>query len=362
MGQRAERRGTTRRRTLRLLALVGLGAALVIEASVAAPYLERAVAALDAPDLRYVALAVLAELLSMVAFARVQRDMLFAGGTRVPMHRMVALTYAANALSVTLPGGTAVASGYTFKRLRSWGATVAAAGFTLVASGILSTVSFASLAIAAALLAGSSASGSVLVIGGAAAAVIGLIVARRHHPADVFLRLAGHALQAVNRIMRRAPETGLDGLRRTVGDLSTIKPRSRDWLAGLASAELNWVADLGCLIACSYAIGAHRSSLLLLTIAYLAGKTASNLTLLPGGLGVVDAAMILTLTAGGVSTVTATAAVLLYRLISFALVVALGWLAWGATGVAERRHTSRSTQQVAALSAETPAYQPAAAG
>jgi hypothetical protein len=71
--------------------------------------------------------------------------------------------------------------------------------------------------------------------------------------------------------------------------------------------------------------------------------------------------MILTLTAGGVSTVTATAAVLLYRLISFALVVALGWLAWGATGVAERRHTSQSTQQVAALSAETPAYQPAAA-
>ena len=76
---------------------------------------------------------------------------------------------------------------------------------------------------------------------------------------------------------------------------------------------------------------------MLVTAAYVAGTGAASLSLLPGGLGVMDAAMIFALTQGGVSTVSATAAVLLYRLISFALVVALGWLVWGATWLTERR-------------------------
>ena len=328
-------------RRVKVVALVILGALLVVEAAFAAPYIARAMAVLDAPDLRYVLLAVLAEVVSMGSFARVQRRMLFAGGARVPMRRMIGLTYAANAVSVSLPGGTALASGYTFKRLRSWGATVPAAGFTLLASGILSALSFALLAVASALLAGGSALSSVAVIAAAAAAGIVVIFVRRHHGTDVIARLAARALRRANRIMRRAPETGLAGLRTAMSELAEIRPRSRDWLAGLGFAELNWVADLACLVACCYAVNAHRSSVLLLTVAYLAGMGASSLSLLPGGLGVVDAAMIFTLTQGGVSTVSATAAVLLYRLISFALVVALGWLVWGATGLAERRAKRR---------------------
>jgi uncharacterized protein (TIRG00374 family) len=53
--------------------------------------------------------------------------------------------------------------------------------------------------------------------------------------------------------------------------------------------------------------------------------------LVPGGLGIVDAAMIFALTQGGVSTLSAAAAVLLYRLISVVLLVALGWLIWAIT-------------------------------
>jgi uncharacterized protein (TIRG00374 family) len=336
----AENGAAARRAKWKLLAFVLLGALLVAEVVLVAPYLERAWSALDRPDLRWLALGVVTELMSMGAFARVQRRMLSAGGARVPMRRMAALTYAANALSVSIPAGTALSSGYVFKRLRTWGATVPAAGFTIVASGLLSTLSFALLAVVCAVWAGNGGLGSLLVVAGAVMIVIAAQTTRRHRKPDLLIRIADRATVRANRIMHRAPEAGLAALHRVLADLSAIKPRNRDWLAGLGFAELNWVADLACLAACCHAVGANGSSLLLVMVAYIAGMSTSGLSVLPGGLGVVDAAMIFALTQGGVSTVHATAGVLLYRLISFALVVALGWLIWGATWIADRRRTA----------------------
>lgn len=325
------------RPTWKVLALVVVGAITVAEIVLAAPYLDRAMSALDRPDLRWLSLALGAELMSIGAFAHVQRRMLAAGGARVPMCRMAALTYAANAVSRTFPGGPALSSGYVFKRLRSWGASVPAAGFTLLASGVLSTLSFAMLAVVGAALAGNGGLSSVLVIAGAAVVAIGALIIHRHHKPDLLIRVASRGLARANRIVHRAPEAGLAALQRVARELSAIKPRNRDWLAGFGFAGLNWIADLVCLLACCHAVGANGSSLALVTVAFIAGMSTSSLSLLPGGLGVVDAAMIIALTQGGVSTVPATAAVLLYRLISFALVVALGWLVWGATWLAEHR-------------------------
>jgi uncharacterized protein (TIRG00374 family) len=333
-------RSAARRRRWKLLAFSALAALLVVEIVLVLPYLGRAMTSLEQPDLRWVGLAVLTELMSMGAFAHVQRRMLSVGGARVRMCRMAALTYAANAVSVTFPGGTALSSGYVYKRLRSWGATVPAAGFTILASGVLSTLSFALLAVVCAVLAGNGGLGSLLVVAGVVVAAVAAWLVQRHHKPDLLVRVADRALIRANRVFHRAPEAGIAGLHRVVRDLSAIKPRNRDWLAGLGFAGLNWVADLACLIACCQAVGATGSSLVLVMVAYIAGMSTSGLSLMPGGLGVVDAAMIFALTQGGVSTVSATAGVLLYRLISFALVVALGWLVWGATWLAERRQSA----------------------
>ncbi|MDT4982594.1 MAG: putative heme transporter [Pseudonocardiales bacterium] len=332
-----EKTATSRRTKWKVLAFGVMGTITVVEIVLAAPYLDRAISALDRPDLRWLALALVAQLMSLGAFAHVQRRMLSAGGARVPMRRMAALTYAANAVSRTLPGGPALSSGYVFKRLRSWGATVPAAGFTILASGVLSTLSFALLAVIGAVLAGNGGLSSLLIVAGAIVMTVAVLMARRHHKPDLLVRVASRSLVRANRIAHRAPEAGLAALHRVAGELSAIKPRNRDWLAGFGFAGLNWIADLACLLACCHAVGASGSSLALVTVAFLAGMSASSLSLLPGGLGVVDAAMIIALTQGGVSTVPATAAVLLYRLISFALIVALGWLVWGATLLAEHR-------------------------
>jgi uncharacterized protein (TIRG00374 family) len=314
-----------------------LAAVLLVEVVLIAPYFQGALSDLYRSDLGWLTLAVVAQLLSMGAFARVQNRMLVAGGIHVPMRRMVALTYVANAVSVTLPGGVALSASYVFKRLRSWGATGPAAGFTVLASAVLSTLSFALLTVVCAAFAGSGGISSLLVLGGAAVVVIAALATRRHSHPDLLFRLAGRALARANRLVHRAPEVGLQRLRTAIRELIAIEPRNRDWLAGFGLAELNWIADLACMVACCYAVGANGSPLLLVTVAYVAGKAAASLSLLPGGLGVVDAAMILALTNGGVSTTSAAAEVLLYRLISLALMVGLGWLIWGATWIADRR-------------------------
>jgi hypothetical protein len=198
------------------------------------------------------------------------------------------------------------------------------------------------LAVMYGVVAGSGAVSSLLIILATGAVTIA-VLATRHRTPEALVRVASRGLVRANRIMHRAPESGVASLHRLVGELSAIKPRSRDWLAGLGFAGLNWLADLACLVACCYAVGADRSSLVLVMAAYVAGTSAASLSLLPGGLGVVDAAMIFALTQGGVSTVSATAAVLLYRLISFALIVALGWLVWGATWLADRRPSGEAS-------------------
>jgi hypothetical protein len=106
---------------------------------------------------------------------------------------------------------------------------------------------------------------------------------------------------------------------------SALRPTSRDWFTSLLFATMNWAADLACLLAACRAIGVSGATLQVAGVAYIAGMSVSGISLLPGGLGLVEAAMILTLSHGGLPRSGAIAAVLLYRAISYGLVVAIGW-------------------------------------
>jgi uncharacterized protein (TIRG00374 family) len=317
---------------------------LAIDIEVFRPYVGRAASALGHPNLWWLLIALVAELASMGAFAHVQHRMLSAGGARVPMRRLIVLTYAANAVSVTLPGGTALSSGYTFRRLRKWGASGSLASFTLISSGVLSTVSFALLGLVGGVMAGVQDTDPVVVAAGVLVVLVAVALVRRaSRRPDALVHGAERLLAMANQMLRRDPDSGRARIVQFVDEFAQIKPRNLDWTAGLAYAALNWVADLACLVASCRAVGAHGATIDLAVIAYVAGMAVSSLSLLPGGLGVVDAAMILALTHGGLSPVSATAGVLLYRLISFVFIVVLGWVLWAGTwrlehgAVGERR-------------------------
>jgi uncharacterized protein (TIRG00374 family) len=87
----------------------------------------------------------------------------------------------------------------------------------------------------------------------------------------------------------------------------------------------NWLADAGVLAVSILAIGVTvpwRPLLLVYGLATVIG----SLGITPGGIGLVEGTLCLGLVRTGVPATLALAAVLLYRLVSFWLVMAAGWL------------------------------------
>jgi hypothetical protein len=318
---------------LRELTVVVAVVLVGVEIVLGRDYLRRSLRVLDHAEPLWIALAVVASVVSMAQFARTQRRMLRAAGTQVPTRSMLRLAFEANAINITLPGGTAFSIAYSASRLRGLGATTAGAGFSLLASGLLSSVTFWALALVYAGFAG----GSGWTLAAAGVALVAAAVVLRRYPGSV-RRLGAAVTARVSAALDRRHPRAAGVVRRFAADLGAVRPRGRDWAIGTAFAGLNWLTDLGCLLVCFLAVAHRTPDLVVALAAYLAGMTASSISVVPGGFGVIEVAMILTFTAGGVHADAAAPAVLLYRLISCVLVVAVGWIVWLA-GSARRSRT-----------------------
>ena len=316
-------------RVARVVIAVVVATAAIIGAVVLAPTIEAAAAQLAGADPVWVLLAVACEAASLVAFSGMHRTLLAAAGVRVRLRDVTLVTVAANALHLTVPGGAALSTAYTFRRRRQWGASAPVTTWSMVAGGVAASLALAAIALGSALVVGGRPTSLPwLVVQVAGVAVVGggvVVLARR----PGFLVGAGSAgLRAVNRLRRRPRETGVDALAEQIAGLQLIELRGRGRLVVGSAALANWVLDVACLAACTRAVGADGMTLSLVLVAYAAATAASSAAFLPGGLGLVDGALLAALVAGGVPSHPALAAVLLYRLISFVGVAAAGWVAW----------------------------------
>jgi uncharacterized membrane protein YbhN (UPF0104 family) len=337
-----EQKHPHRHRVVKIVAAILVLGVLGVELAFVAPYVASAGSHLRHLNYGWLALAVAAEAASMAMFARLQQRMVTAGGVRVPLRRILGMTYAANAMSVTLPAGTVASTAYTFRKLRAWGAGGPLVTFALIASGAL-------ILVLGATFSGGGSANPFLLAAEFAATILGAIALRRlmRRP-DVLLRVGNRALRVGDRLLRRPPESGQAQLKHVIDELTLIRPRSRDWALGLLFATLNWAYDLLCLVAACHAVGANGPSLSVALVTYAAAMTASSLPLLPGGLGVVDGVLILALIRGGMPASLATAGVLIYRLISLGVVSLIGWLLWifvERTGHKSRRAVLRPAER-----------------
>jgi putative heme transporter len=313
-----------RRRSWTVVTRCAVALVLATEAVLAAPHLRSALASLAQVSRGWVGVAVVATAASLTAFALVRRRLLRAADVRVSTASSLGSILVSNAFHMTLPGGVAFSTGYSYRWMRERGAGITVAGWCLAVNGLLSTASLAGLGLAASLLTGG---GSVarLVLHAAGLAV--LVLGARHlvrHP-ERALSVAGTLLAAANRLLHRPPTAGAQRLTETAAQLRSVRPGAGDWTAASGFALLNWVFDLACLVACAQATGMPDLPPAVVVAAYVAGMATSGLSLLPGGLGVVDAALVLGLVAGGSPAAAALSAVVLYRLISLVGVVAVGW-------------------------------------
>ncbi|HSS10207.1 MAG TPA: YbhN family protein [Acidimicrobiales bacterium] len=310
-----------------LVAVVAAGG-LGLVATVGYSTLTESVASLVHVDWVWFLLALVAEAGSMAAFARAQRRLLEVRGAQVHVRSAIAVAYAGNAISASLPVvGSEVATAFSFRQFSRRGMDPAVVGWALTVSGIISSFAFAALLAGGALASGNNTATAF----GLAGAVVSLlpalavVAALRYACVRRTLNwLLSGAVGVSRRLSRRPGPDAEHALERVSDRVAGLSLARLDYLKVLAFALWNWVADCLCLACAIRATGTPvpwRS----LFLAYGAAKTAGGIGLTPGGLGVIEVAFTAALVAAGVTSHRAVAAVLVYRLISLWLVAAGGW-------------------------------------
>jgi len=309
------------------LRAVGIGAVLIllaVELVLGWESLAGALRQLRTPHVGWLALATFVELGAMNSYGRMQRHLLRSAGVRAPMIEHLRLAYAAHSLSATLPGGPAFSTRFNFQQMRRLGASPAIASWAIALSGILSTCALGVVTLGSALAAGGATHWQHLLWWLLAA--VALLLGVRHlgrHP-----EVLRSPLAAVNRLRHRPEADGSDRIRGFLEQLRGARLTIGHGALAAILALANWLLDALCLWLCFRAVGEQPAGLAVVLLAFCAAMAAGTITIVPGGLGIIDSALILGLIAGGVPTAGAVAAVVLYRVISFGFIVALGWLSW----------------------------------
>lgn len=275
--------------------------------------------------------AVAAESASMATFARMQARLLRAGGSRLHIRSAIAITYAGNAISVSLPlAGSELSVGYTYRQYLARGLASTTAAWALTVGGVVSTVALAAVVGAAAMwsgnpglaIAGGAVAGLLALLCGAAIAVLRIV-----RLAGLAERAARAAVRAAQRLTGRPAGDPGALVRQARQDLTSLKLARRDWLVVAALAVTNWASDAACLVCCLHGLGLHLPTSRAV-LAWSGGSAAASLGLTPGGVGIVEAALVASLSAAGAHGAAATSAVFAYRLISLWSVLGIGWIVY----------------------------------
>jgi putative heme transporter len=279
---------------------------------------------------------VVVEMISYVSFTGMQFELLGAGHLRAPRWPLFELTVASQAMLNSLPAGTAFSAVYGFRWYRRFGADTTLAAWALVGTFVASTVSLSLIAtVGLGLATGQGASLDlvpvligVLVV---TVAVGALFVYQR-----ALASMVSWSLRVVKRVTGRPKGELSEVLDRFVGWVTAVRLNGRQVIRIVLWGGGNWVFDCACFALMFPAVHAPIPWEGLL-LAYGAGQLAANLPITPGGLGAVEGTITIALVAFGGQKTTTVAAVLMYRLISFWLILVIGWLMWGDLALGVRR-------------------------
>ncbi len=307
-------------------AIMGIVAAvLAVEVALVWDQLAKAATSLYSAKWWWLLAALAAAGASMHSFAQIQRTLLRSAGVHVKQLRSEAAFYAANSLSTTLPGGPVISATFLLRQQRLWGASTLVASWQLVMSGVLQAVGLALLGLGGAFFLGAKNNPfSLLFTLGGFVALLLLAQAVASRP-ELIDGIGARVLSWVNSVRGKAADTGLGKWRETLTQLESVSLGRRDLSVAFGWSLFNWVADVACLGFAVYAAGGN-ASVAGLTVAYAAARAVGTIPLMPGGLLVVEAVLVPGLVSSGMSLPDAISAMLIYRLISWILIAAIGWV------------------------------------
>ncbi|MDT5164070.1 MAG: putative heme transporter [Mycobacterium sp.] len=314
-----------RYRWLRWAALAVVIVVLGVEVALAWDQLAKAARSLYSAKWWWLLAAGLAAVLLMHSFAEVQRTLLASAGVRVQELRSEAAYYAANSLSTTLPGGPVLAATFLLRQQRLWGASTLVASWQLVMSGVLQAVGLALLGLGGAFVLGAKNNPfSLLFTLGGFVALLLLAQAVASRP-ELIEGIGCRVLARFNALRGRPADAGLAQWREMLCQLESVSLSRRDLAAAFSWSVVNRFADVACLAFAAYAAGTH-ASIGGLTVACAAARAVGTIPLMPGGLLVVEAVLVPGLVSSGMSLPNAVSTMLIYRLISWLMLAAIGWV------------------------------------
>jgi hypothetical protein len=239
-------------------------------------------------------------------------------------------------LTNSLPFGSALASVYGFRWFRRFGADNTLAVWALAGTLVAAVVSLSLVAvIGLAMATGTGASLDLVPV------LIGVFaVALAIGSLFVYER-------PLHAVLSWAVKLSVLVTGRPRGDTVALIDRITAWMTAvrlnwteigriITWGTLNWLLDCACFAMMFLAIGAPIPWKGLL-LAYGAGQLAASLPITPGGLGVVEGSITVALVAFGGPEASTAYAVLLYRIISFWMILVIGWLFIGQLALQVRR-------------------------
>jgi len=311
------------------LTVMVLGAAAVIVV-LARHTLAKSLHVLATASPGWLLLALGAEAVSLTAFGMSRTLLLRAGEHRITLGPVMAITYAAHALGLSIPfAGAELDVVYSYRQFRRAGVDAATTSWSMAVSWICSTAGLALLLTAGAIAGSTSAASAAGFVGAAVylVPVVAVLLALRFDRVRALLRTVLARLAALSKRVFGKPEDGGAGVDRFIDDVSSrrLSLPGYTWVFGLALA--NWAFDCAALALSIRAIGQPIPWDDLLLV-YGAGMAVASTGLTPGGLAIVELTMTAALTAAGLHSSAALAAVVAYRFISFWLVLIGGWIAF----------------------------------
>jgi uncharacterized protein (TIRG00374 family) len=315
----------------------------------------RAITALGQPRLDWLAVAVLCGVAALVVYGELHRQLLLVGGAQVSVPAVQSINFVENAVSVTVPVvGGAGALAYAIDQLRRRRVDAALASWSVLAAGVISTVT---LLLLGAL--GLGVTGRIPLVLGLAVAlliIVGCLAMWRvvTHP-DVLRRvlhpvvLAGAWIPGICRVCRVAwAERTEQVVRRLSTRLALLRPTAGRWVAVILLAVLPWVLDFSSLAASTLAVGSEVPWGALL-LGFLLVQASIALQIFPGGAGLAETSLLGLLLASGVAAAPAAASVLIYRLITWLGMALVGWTLYAVSIHASPLHLHRCAPEVAHL-------------
>jgi putative heme transporter len=243
------------------------------------------------------------------------------------------MTQATTSVTNTVPGGSAIGIGMTYVMLGSWGYSRSRTSVAVLVSGVwnaFAKLGLPVLALALVALQGRASAARVTaaligIAGLVAAIVVFALMLRSEEQANRFGILAGQIASRLRRLVRRPPVHGWE--------LATVKFRARTldllehgWVPITVATLVSHLSLYLVLLVCLRAVGVSDAEVgwaeVLAVFAFARLATAVPFT--PGGAGVVEAVLIGGLVAAGGQRAQVTAAVLVYRVLTWGVPILVG--------------------------------------